>query len=197
MVSVIIVNYHVRKELLECIGSIYGSKSKIAFEIIVVDNDEKKYIEKELKRKFPKVRYIANENRGFGQGNNLGAQHAKGEYLFFLNPDTKVYSNAIDELVTFLQKHTDVGIVAPLLLGTDGKPYQQGTQTLNPWKAIFSLSFFNKLFPNNPIARKYFLFDWNKKSIKEVAVAPGTAFMMRTAIFEKFGRFDEKFFFFF
>lgn len=195
-VSIIIVNYHVKKELLACIASIYTSKPQATFEVIVVDNDERKTIEKDLKKQFPKVVYIANENKGFGQGNNIGANQAKGEYFFFLNPDTIVHPEAIDHLVGFLQKKKDVGIVAPLLLGKDGKPYQQGTQKLTPLRAFFSLSFIHKMFPKNKVARDYLLLDWDRKSVKEVDVAPGTAFMIRKDLFEKI-HFDEHFFLFF
>src|SRR4051794_6452304 len=112
MVSIIIVNYHVKKELFACLQSIVTSKTKTPHEIIVVDNDDKKTIKAELQQKFPKVVYIANENNGFGQANNVGAARAKGKDLFFLNPDTEVFPAAVDNLVSFLEKHKDAGIVA-------------------------------------------------------------------------------------
>ena len=65
MVSIIIVNYKVKEELFACITSIFASKPKSKFEILVVDNDEKKTIEKDLKKRFPKVVYIKNHNKGF------------------------------------------------------------------------------------------------------------------------------------
>src|SRR3989344_3834203 len=90
-VSIIIVNYKVKKELFSCINSIFKSKPRTSFEIIVIDNDEEAVIEKELKIKFPNVRYVrSNKNLGYGAGNNLGVSIAKGDYLFFLNPDTRL-----------------------------------------------------------------------------------------------------------
>lgn len=197
MVSIIIVNYLVKESLFDCIKSIISSKPVTPYEIIVVDNDENKTIKNELVKNFPKVVYIPNENRGFGEGNNVGALRAKGEYLFFLNPDTKVLNQVIDNLVKFLNKNREVGIAAPLLNGHDNKPYQQGSLELTPVRGIISLSFLNKLFPNNPVSKKYFLGDWNKKTVKEVDVIPGTAFMIRKKIFNNIGGFDEKFFLYF
>lgn len=196
-VSIIIVNYHVPTELFACIQSILASKTKVLYEIIVVDNDEKKTLDKDLKKKFPQITYIANQNKGFGQGNNVGAKRAKGEYLFFLNPDTEIFPHAIEKLLKFFDKNENVGIVAPLLFGKDTKPYQQGTLELTPRRAIFSLSFLHKLFPKNPVAKRYYLDAWNRQSSKEVAVVPGTAFMMKKNIFEQIGGFDEKFFLYF
>src|SRR5437868_510593 len=88
MVSIIIVNYHVEKELFDCLHSIISAKNKTPYEIIVIDNDEQKTIRQKILRQFPKITYVPNENKGFGQANNVGAGRAKGEFLFFLNPDT-------------------------------------------------------------------------------------------------------------
>jgi GT2 family glycosyltransferase len=198
MVSVVIVNYHVKKELFECIESIYNSKPKTKYEIIVVDNDEEKTIGKELQKRFPKVIYIPNENKGFGQGNNIGAKSAKGENFFFLNPDTKIFPETVDNLATFLQKNKKAGIVAPLLCDKNNEAYKlQGVKELTPFRALVVFSFINKLFPKNKVYRDYYLLDWDKKTLKKVDVAPGTAFMIRKDIFEKAGGFDEKFFLYF
>lgn len=197
MISIIIVNYHVKKELFDCIDSIYRSKPKTSFEIIVVDNDETKTVHGKLKKKFKKVIYIPNENKGFGQGNNVGVKKSKGEFLFFLNPDTKIFPNTIDSLVEFLNKNKNTAIVAPLLNDMQGIVYQQGSQELTPLRGIVVLSFINKIFPKNTIAKKYFLSDWDKKTTKEVDVVPGTAFMIRKNIFEEIAGFDENFFLYF
>lgn len=196
-ISIIIVHYRVKKELLACIASIKKFHPRAAYEIIVVDNDDKKVIHAGLHKKFPEVIYIPNENKGYGQANNIGAEKAQGEYLFFLNPDTTLEQKSIDSLAMYLDTHDAAGIVAPFLLGTDGKPYEQGTTTLRPLEGIVCLSFLNKLFPNNPISQTYFLKDWDKKTKKEVDVVPGTAMMIKKDVFERVGGFDPKFFLFF
>lgn len=196
--SIIIVHYRAKKELWACLRSIERSKPDMAYEIIVVDNDEEKIIEKELKQKFPRVLYVsAKGNIGFGAGNNLGAQKAKGELLFFLNPDTEVLQGTLAELVLFVKANTGVGAVAPLLLDEDNKAYQQGSLELTPMRGVVALSFINKLFPNNPISKAYFLQDWNKKETKKVDTVPGTAFMLKKDIFEKVRGFDERLFLYF
>lgn len=197
-VSIIIVNYKVEKELLACIDSIIKSQSSISYEIIVVDNSEKKIIEKKIKEKFPNVRYFSNaKNNGYGGGNNLGARNANGNYLLFLNPDTIVLSGAIDCLLKFIEKKNSVGLVAPLLLNADRYAYQQGSRDLNFITGFVTLSFINKLFPLNPISKNYFLMNWNRNTIKEVDVVPGTCFLIQKKIFNKIGGFDEKFFLYF
>ena len=117
MVSIIIVHYKVKEKLFACLNSIYLSKPKTDFEIIVVDNDETKTIGKELLKEFPKVKYIQSPvNLGYGGGNNLGAKSAIGSHLFFLNPDTILFKDTIDNLFQFLNKDKHTGIVSPLLM---------------------------------------------------------------------------------
>lgn len=196
--SIIIVNYKSGRFLFSSISSIISSSTKTSYEIIVVDNDDKKTISKDLEIKFPHVVYIPNKNKGFGQGNNVGVKVAKGKYLFFLNPDTKVYPGAIDNLVRFLDKNKKTVIVAPLLLDEKNKPYElQGTEILTPFKAVFAYSFLNKFFPKNPISLKFWMKGWDKTKIKNVDVVPGTAFIVRSDVFRKIGGFDEKIFLYF
>lgn len=199
IVSIVIVHYKVERELLMCIDSIIKSRPKVIYEIIIVDNDEKKTIEKNFKNKFPGVIYIKSSNNiGFGAGNNLGVKNSRGDFLFFLNPDTEIFSGAIDRLVDFIKKNTDAAIVAPLFLDKNNKPYPlQGSKKLTVLRGIFTLSFLHKLLPNNRIAKEYLLSDWNKTDIKEVDVVPGTGFVIRRDIFREIGGFDENFFLYF
>lgn len=197
--SIIIVHYKADNEFFDCLKSIYKYKTKFSFEVIVVDNDEKNVISKKIKQNFPRVKYIKSKsNIGFGAGNNLGTKHAIGEYLFFLNPDTVIFSKTLDNLIYFIESKKKIGIVAPLLLHKNNKPFElQGASSLTPLRGIICLSFVNKLFPRNPIARKFFYLDWDKISQKEVDVAPGTAFVIRKKLFNEISGFDENFFLYF
>lgn len=198
-ISLIIVHYKVKDKLFECLRSIYGLNTKISFEIIVVDNDEEKKIDKELNKKFPKVKCIKSDgNIGFGAGNNLGAKHAKGRYLFFLNPDTRVLDKSIKVLYEFLENHKNAGIVSPLILGNDNQPLdRQGYKELNLINGFFTFSFLRKKFRWLSVSSFYSLDDWEKKPVKKVDTVYGAALMMPTALFKKIGGFDESFFLFF
>lgn len=197
-ISIIIVNYRIKEELFNCLKSIKISKTKYSNEVIVIDNSEVAIDKTELTKKYPWVKYIHNpENPGFGAANNLGAKYAKGKYLFFLNPDTELYKGSIDKLIQFMEEDQTAAIVAPLLLDKDKNPYTlQGTSELTPIKGLAALSFINKLFPNNPVSRSYWLY-WDKKIKKEVDVVPGTAFVISKKVFEKVNGFDKNFFLYF
>ncbi len=197
-VSIIIVNYKVEKELLDCISSIVDSKPKIRFEMIIVDNGSGGGLKK-LMSKFGDIKYIKSpENIGFSAGNNLGAGAAQGEYLFFLNPDAIVKENSLDILYNFAKNNPQTGMIAPLLFDPHKTAYpNQGSNEYNLISSIVTSSFINKLFPNNPVSRKFFHKNWTKNEIEEFDVVPGTAFMISKALFENIGMFDEKYFLYF
>lgn len=198
-VSIVSVSYKVKDKLFKCISSIYDSKPKVNFEIIVVDNNEKDSLQKELKRKFPKVIYVKSErNLGFGAGNNLGVKHARGEYLFFLNPDTKVLKNAVDNLYSFLRNNKNAGIVSPVLFDKYINPLEnQGYKELTPMRAFFSYSIFRKVFPDKTIYSNFNSQFWKKNPIKEVDTITGAALMIKKDTFNKVNGFDEDYFLYF
>lgn len=60
-------------------------------------------------------------NRGFSGANNLGAAHARGEHLLFLNSDAFPQSAGwLGELVEVLRTRPDIGAVGPRLTFADG-----------------------------------------------------------------------------
>ena len=97
-VSVIFVNYNSTDMLIESIRSVKRHTHHASYELIVVDNASPDNSIHRIREIFQEeVRIIeSSKNLGFGGANNLGIQIAKGEYLFFLNPDTLLLNEAID-----------------------------------------------------------------------------------------------------
>jgi len=199
IVSIIIVHYKAKKELFECLKSIYRSQTKVSYEIIVVDNDEEKTVSQELSHEFSKVLYIANStNNGWGGGVNIGLKKAKGEYVYLLNPDTIIKTGAIDSLVEFMNHQANAGVVSSTLLDTSGKPYKlQGTGNLTPLAALFAFSFLNTYFPRNPVSKEFWLLGIDRQHIFSLAVAPLSAALIKKVTLKKIGGFDEDFFLYF
>ncbi len=197
ILSIIIVHYKKDEDLINCVKSIVKSNTKFSFEIIVVDNFVNSKVEEKIKG-FKKVRYFKmSSNLGYGGGNNFGSGSAKGEYLLFLNPDTIVLKDALNNLINFIKDRKDAGIVAPILLDKNNHSYPQGNKKLGLLEGIICLSFINRIFPKNKVSKSYFLQDWDRKTLKEVDVVPGTAFVIKKDIFEKLGGFDDRFFLYF
>lgn len=88
-ISVIIVSYKNLEILKDCLNSIYkhndiGDK----LEIIIVDNSPDNKVYDYVKEKWKEVIIIKNDNKGFGEANNVGVKIARSESILFLNPDT-------------------------------------------------------------------------------------------------------------
>lgn len=197
--SIIIVYFGDFNVLANLLESIKKNKIKHSHEVIVVNNKSYEKIGPILRKKYKDAIYVESlGNIGYGGGNNLGVKHAKGKYLFIVNPDTRIVSGFVDNLINFLDDQKEAAIVAPNLVDTDGKLFnKQGTRMLTPLRAIFSLTILSKILPNNTIFREYYMLDVSKKNFREVDVVPGSAFMIRNKDFKKIGGFDEKFFLYF
>src|SRR5450631_882710 len=118
--SIIIVNWNSADFLLDCVTSIRKHTQNITYETIVVDNASAKEDVDKLSQYLPDIHLIASpENLGFAGANNLGFKHATGEYVVFLNPDTKLVGPAINTMVERMKSLPDAGIVGCKLLNTD------------------------------------------------------------------------------
>ena len=87
-----------------CIQSLLIALKNIESEIIVIDNNSNDQTAEFLKSRHENLIIIENEiNLGFSKANNKASKLAKGDYLFFLNPDTIVPENIFE---IFLKEHT-------------------------------------------------------------------------------------------
>ena len=94
--SVVIVAYDSGPALLRCVESVQADDAE--HELIVVNNGARGP-EIEAVAELPGVKLVeAGGNIGFAAGSTLGAEHATGEVLLFLNPDTTVAPGAIAAL---------------------------------------------------------------------------------------------------
>lgn len=122
-VSIIIVNFNGNNFLLECLKSIKQSTYK-NYEVIIVDNassDDSIKLAKE-NVSIPNTKYlILNTNMGFSAANNQAAKMATGDFLFFLNNDTKITPKTLDVLIKTIVKDKNIGITTCKLVSYDGK----------------------------------------------------------------------------
>jgi len=121
MVSLVILSFNKRDLTASCLTSIYKHVPEKKFEVIVVDNASSDDSVSYIKKHFPKVKLIANqENSGFAGGCNLGAKEAKGEYLLFLNNDALVSDNPLTKMLQVFSSYPKAAIVGGLLANHDG-----------------------------------------------------------------------------
>ena len=118
-ISVIIVSYNCKAFLDYCLQSVSKALKQIDSEILVIDNCSMDGSVEYLKSKKYDLRIIENkENLGFSKANNKAAKLAKGEYLFFLNPDTIIPEDLIDSF--FKNKKPNTGIFSFRMIDGEG-----------------------------------------------------------------------------
>lgn len=197
--SIVIVRYNVTESLYACIQSVIDTKPKISYEIVIVDNNPKKRIGKQLLKRFPQVVYVKNpKNSGFGSGMNLGVAHAHGTYVFIFNPDMLVFPGCLDNLVGFAKKRKDLAAVGPGFLDGNGNTIRKvGSKILKPIHGIVVLSFINKLLRRNAMYTDFYALKTPSHRVRRVEVLPGGCFVMKKELYEDLGGFDEKFFMYF
>jgi len=116
LVSVIIVTYNRKGDVVECIDSVLGSTYK-RIEIIVLDNASSDGTAEELERRYGnKINLIKSyRNLYAGGGRNLGAKNASGEYLLFVDSDNIIDSDMIKNMVEVevRNRYLNIGISGP------------------------------------------------------------------------------------
>ena len=113
-ISFIAICYNGFKDTCELIESLQEKLHSVTYEIIVVDNASREDEAAKISRLYPSVIAIRSEvNRGFSGGNNIGIRAARGKYLFFINNDTYIESDAISCLVERLESRPEIGGVSP------------------------------------------------------------------------------------
>lgn len=123
-ISIVTVNYHQDQVTADLLRSINTNLSQpiISLEIIVVDNGASKDNGDYFRSVCANLIYVwSSKNLGFAGGNNLGIQHAKGDYLLFLNNDTEITAGFIQILRDELDSHPEIGLLSPLILYYEDK----------------------------------------------------------------------------
>jgi GT2 family glycosyltransferase len=197
--SVIVVNYNTRQLLDECLAALAEAEAPDGeMEIIVVDNGSDDGSPRMVATKYPEVRLIAsNINRGFSTANNQGSAVARGDYLLFLNSDTRVSRRALVEPLGYLREHEDVGAITVRLVYPNGErdpDNHRGFPT--PWNALCHFAGLSRLFPNDARFNGYFRSYEDFSQTHEVPVIAGSFMMMPKKLDRQLGGWDESFFFY-
>lgn len=105
-VSVIVPIYNVAPYLAECLDSVVAQSHR-HLDIVLVDDgstDESAAIARAYVERDPRIRLVAQPNRGLGAARNTGIRHARGQFLCFVDSDDLIPPAAIAAELAALQK---------------------------------------------------------------------------------------------
>ena len=196
-VSFIIVNYNLSSEIKDCIDSIYNKLGSLDFEIIIVDNnsiDEEKALLREVTSSRDNLKVIfLQENLGFGKASNIGAENSMGDFLFFLNPDTKIIRNYFNLVEDIFKTRDDTAIIG---LNVSDRKLQDASAACFPNIFIEAL---NLIFLGNWLNFFYNALKKNylNKHPVEVDWVTGACLLIKKGVFFELGGFNKAFFMFY
>ncbi len=111
LVSVLIVTWNRREDVLETVQSVYD-QAYPSFEVIVVDNGSTDGTVEAVRQAFSAVRLVAlDRNMGISSGRNAGIRVARGDFIFCLDSDASPDPDAISNLVRKFQAEPQVGVI--------------------------------------------------------------------------------------
>lgn len=106
-VSVIIPTFNEEKVIMACISSLL-SQSKEA-EVIIIDDGSTDTTTLKLRGAGEKVKVFEQNHKGAGEARNLGAKHANGQILVFVDADMTFDKDFIKNLVEPIEKRESKG----------------------------------------------------------------------------------------
>jgi GT2 family glycosyltransferase len=183
LVSIIIINFNGGRYIIQCLNSVLNTAYP-NFEVILVDNNSNDGSLKMICNLFGKEHrlriYPLKVNIGFAAANNFGAHKAKGEYIVFLNPDTRVEKNWLIELMKAAEIYRGFGALQPLLKKMDSELLDGAGDfpTVHGISLIFAHCVRNStnIYP------------------KEIFSARAAAMLIRKNVFKEVGGFDPDYF---
>ena len=108
-ITFIIVCYKSENVIYNCLDSLPKSSKKI-----VIENSENVNLKKDLELKYDNIEVIINNNSGMGASNNEGISRSITQFVYILNPDTKLNEKTLNELFKEVNKIDDFAILSPL-----------------------------------------------------------------------------------
>ena len=201
ILSVVIVNFNVNYFLEQCLSSIKKAVNQSLLlsgntEVFIVDNASSDGSLAFLEPLYPEFHFIANrENTGFAKGNNQALPHCSGAFILFLNPDTIVAEDSLDQCLSFFQKQTDAGAVGVRMIDGSGIFLKESKRGFpSPMTSFFKMSGLAACFPSSRLFAAYYAGHLDPKANHPVEILSGAFMMVRKEVLEKTGGFDEQFF---
>jgi GT2 family glycosyltransferase len=174
------VNYNTCDLLRDCLLSL-RKVVEPSFEVVVVDNASTDGSVAMVRDVFPSVRLIQLENNlGFAGGNMRAYDNARGEYVCFLNSDTRVHPQFLSEMTRFMDANPTVGGCQPKIQWMRDPTRLDSVGDWLTWTGLL-------------YHRGYLAPDDLGEDPIDIFAAKGACMMFRSSLLEKIGVFDENY----
>ena len=182
LVSIIIPVYNQFAYTFNCLESLsVNLSSDLAYEIIIVNDASSDETLEQLATLVTGIKVLTNaENSGFIRSCNYGASQAKGQYLYFLNNDTRILENCLESLVKLIINNPQVGAVGSKLIYANSKQQEAGGII---WNSADGWNYGRLDSPEEP--------EYNY--VRPVDYCSGASLLVPTELFKQLGGFSPDF----
>jgi len=185
--AVVLVNYNNLTDTMLCVKSLLALIAPV--DIILVDNASSEQGIDTVAALASQVVLLKSAcNVGFGRGNNIGIrwalQHTSCEFIFILNNDTTIQSDAIQKMEVFMDLHPNTGMVAPriLMMEASNTLWYGGGYVFWPKGSVRVPGYRGSADSEIALTER------------EVSFASGCAMFIRRDVFVEIGGFDPRYF---
>ncbi|MBI1851083.1 MAG: glycosyltransferase [Planctomycetes bacterium] len=185
-VSVIVLNYNGLQHLGPCLDSLQEVRyPKDRLEVILADNASRDGSVAFVRDRYPWVRLLEfAENHGFAGGNDRAAEEASGEYVCFLNNDTRVDPGFLEALMGTIER--GAACAASRIVSFDGERLMYRGGEMNFCGFGFQQGLGERVAPGT-----------SGGNDEETLFACGCAMLMSRKLFLDVGGFDDAYFAFY
>jgi GT2 family glycosyltransferase len=195
LVSVIVVAYNAREVLHACLTRVREEARDTPLELIVVDNASRDGAADMVARDFPDARLVRSPvNLGFAAGNNVGFKMARGDYVLLLNPDALPEPGAIAQSLARMAAQPRAGLGGGRLLDSDGRLQPSARRFPSLLNEFLALSGLAARYPKSRLFGRFDRTWADPERAAPVDWVPGAFTLIRRAVLEEVGMFDERFF---
>jgi GT2 family glycosyltransferase len=195
--SLVILSWNARDELLACVRSIEAASVGIDVEIIVVDNASSDDSPDAVEREFPNVKVIRNsKNLGFAAGNNVGIRQSAGRYVAIVNSDTMILDDGLRKIAAFMDAHPRTGIAGPRIVNEDRSLRVSCWQYPSVRNSLCLMLGCATLFPRSRFFSTAEMAYWDHDEVRNVEAITGAFMVARREALDEVGLLDEDFFFY-
>jgi GT2 family glycosyltransferase len=195
-VDIVVVTWNSAYTLDRCLASLRQYRASNSRLMIIDNASQDSTLEILRAHRDEMSKLIENPaNRGFAAACNQGAKSGECSAILFLNPDCEIQAETIPALVSALESDPRIGAVGGRLVSPGGAP-QSGFAIRSLPRAMdlcLESLLVNRVFPRNAWNKHYRRFDFVFDKDAEVEQPAGACFMVRRALFEEIGGFDERF----
>lgn len=200
-IAVIVLNYNTPALTMKNVDILYSKNEGV--HVIIVDNlstDDSFDILSEHYKLNSEIDVVSSgENGGYSKGNNFGIKYALGnypqiEYVAIMNPDVLcAEDNVLISLAGMLKEDRKLAVLAPLMIQDDHiVPVKVGWKCENSFRIWQKRCYWaNSLLKNRC---SYDKFEINEDKVLYCEVVQGSFFIIKRAVFEQVGFFDENVF---